>query len=99
MTMGKLRAYVHSIKQKLNTKSSNEANLVGLDNVLTQVIWTQYFLKDQLYKIQNNIIYQNNQSAIKLEKNGCQSSSKNTRHINIRYYFITDMIKKQRESV
>ena len=32
--------YVHSRKKKLNTKSSTEAELVGLDGVLTQVIWT-----------------------------------------------------------
>ena len=45
--------------------------------------------------IHDNIIYQYNQSAIKLENNGRQSSSKRTRHINIRYYFITDRIMKQ----
>ena len=38
-------AYVQSIKQKLNTNSSTEAELVGIDDVLTQVIWTRYFLK------------------------------------------------------
>ena len=42
-----------------------------------------------------NVIYQDNQSAIRLEKNGKQSSSKRTRHINIRYCFITDGIIKQ----
>ena len=38
-------------------------------------------------------MYQDNQSAILLENNGKKSSSKWTRHINIRYYFITDRIK------
>ena len=32
--------YVQSIKQKLNTKISNEAKIVGVDDVLYQVIWT-----------------------------------------------------------
>ena len=49
--------------------------------------------------IQDNVIYQDNQSAIILEKNGRQPSSKSTRHINIRYYFITDRIMKQKASV
>ena len=49
--------------------------------------------------IHNNVIYQDNQSAIRLEKNGKRSSSKRTRHINIRYYFITDRIIKQEASV
>jgi hypothetical protein len=29
-----------------------------------------------------------------MEKNGKASSSKPTKHINIRYYFVTDRIKK-----
>ena len=39
-------------------------------------------------------MYQDNQSAILLEKNGRASSSKKTKHLNIRYFFITDRIKK-----
>ena len=49
--------------------------------------------------IQSNVIYQDNQSAIRLEKNGKRSISKRIRHINIRYYFITDRIMKQEASV
>ena len=45
VTMGTQRAYVYSRKQKLNTKSSTEADIVGVDDVLTQVIWNRYFLK------------------------------------------------------
>ena len=45
--------------------------------------------------IQNNIIYQDNQSTIKLEENGRQSSINRTSNTNIRYYFITDIIMKQ----
>jgi hypothetical protein len=34
-------------------------------------------------------VYQDNQSAILLEKNGCASSGKRTcHHINIRYFFV-----------
>ena len=45
MSMGTGGAYVKSRKHNLNTKSSTEAELVGVDDVLTQVIWTRYFLK------------------------------------------------------
>ena len=72
-------------KQKLNTKSSTEAELVVVDDILTQVICTRYFLKEQGYMIHNNIIYQDNQSAIKLENNGKQSIRNRTRHINIMF--------------
>ena len=49
--------------------------------------------------IHNNVIYQDNQSDIKPEKNGRRSSSKRTRRINIRYYFITYRIMKKEASV
>ena len=29
-----------------------------------------------------------------MEKNGTKSSSKRTRHMNVRYFFITDRVKK-----
>ena len=74
-------AYVQSRKQKLNTNSSTEADLVGVDDVMNQVIWTWYFLKEQGYIIHYYVIYQDNQSAIRLDKNSRQSSSKMTRHI------------------
>ena len=70
--MGTGVAYVKFKEKKLNIKSSNEAGIFVLDNVLTQVVWTQYFLKEQLCKIHDNSIYQDNQIAIKLEKNGRQ---------------------------
>ena len=68
-------------QKKLNTKSSNEAELVGVDNVLTQVIWNQYFLKEQGYAIHEKTIYQDKQSAIKLENKGRWSSSNRIRRI------------------
>ena len=39
------------------------------------------------------ILYQDNKSAILLEKNGKKSSSKKKKHIAIQYYFITDRVK------
>ena len=99
MPMEKGGAYVQSSKQNMNIKSSTEAELVGVDDVLTQVIWTRWFLKKQGYMIHDILIYQDNQSAIRLDKNGRWLISKRTRHINIRYYFITDRIIKQKKSV
>ena len=99
MTMVTVGAYMQSRKQKLNTKSSTEAEIFGLYDVLTQVICNRYFLKEQGYMIHDNVIYQDNQSAIRLEKNCKKSSSKRTRHINIGYYFITGRIMKQEASV
>ena len=52
------------------------------------------FLNDQGFKVTDNVVYQDNQSAILLEQNGKGSSGKRTRHIDIRYFFITDKVKK-----
>ena len=49
-------SYVQPSKQNLNTNSSTVAELVGVDYVLTQVIWTRYFLKEQGYMIHDNVI-------------------------------------------
>jgi hypothetical protein len=78
MSMGKGAAYATSIRQKLNTRSSTEAELVGVDDVMALVIWTRYFLQAQGYTVDDNIVYQDNQSAILLEKNGRRSSGKRT---------------------
>jgi hypothetical protein len=94
MTMGKGFPFVRSTKQKLNTRSSTESELVAVDDCMPGVLWTRYFLEAQGYGVKENIVYQDNLSAMLLEKNGKASSSKRTKHINIRYYFVTDRIKK-----
>ena len=48
----------------------------------------------QRYDVFENIVYQNNKGDIVLENKGKASSSKHTRHIDIRYYFVTDYIEK-----
>ena len=78
MSMGKGCIYSSSRKQKLNTTSSTEAELVAADDVMPQIIWTQQFLISQGVKVTHNILHQDNRSAILLEKNGVGSSSKRT---------------------
>ncbi len=92
LTLGKGAVCATSCRQKLGTKSSTEAELVGVSDILPQVIWTRYFLEAQGYAVNESVVYQDNQSAILLEKNGRASSSKRTRHINMRYFFVTDRV-------
>jgi hypothetical protein len=67
MSMGEGAVYSSSQKQKINTKSSTpEAELVGANDVLPQVLWTRYFLEGQGYGT-DNVLYQDNQSTMKLE--------------------------------
>ena len=99
MSLGKGSIYSSSTRQKLNTKSSTEAELVGVSDAMTQIVWTRYFMKAQGYEVKENVVGQDNMSAMLLENNGRASSSKRTRHINIRYFFVTDRIKNGEVSV
>ena len=83
-----------SRKQKLNTRSSTEAELVGADDASTMILWTRLFMEAQGYEVKDNILYQDNKSTILLFENGKRSSGKRTRHMNIRYFFLTDQIEK-----
>ena len=83
-----------STKQKLNTKSSTKTEVVGVDDLMPQILWSRLFLEAQDYGVLENIVYQDNKSAMLLEKNGKSSSGKRTKHINMRYFFVTDRIAK-----
>ena len=94
MTMGEGAMQTLSRKQKLNSRSSTEAELIAVDDAITQVLWTRLFMAEQGYPITENIVYQDNKSAILLEKNGRASAGKRSRAINIRYFFVTDQVEK-----
>ena len=87
MTLGKGAVYNTSTKQKLNTKSSTEAELIAVDDVSGQVLWTKYFLESQGYRCTESIIYQDNKSVMLMETKGKVSTTKRTKHINVRYFF------------
>jgi hypothetical protein len=70
-----------SNKQKLNTCSSTEAELVGVDDAMPRILWTSYFLQAQGYDTQPSTLFQDNQITILLENNGTALSSKYTQHI------------------
>eukprot|EP00957_Ditylum_brightwellii_P043399 3290492-Ditylum_brightwellii.AAC.1 len=69
MTLGKGSPYSISTKQKINTCSSTEAELVGVNDVMSLIIWTRLFIQAQGYDITDNVVYQDNQSAILMENN------------------------------
>jgi hypothetical protein len=77
-----------STKQKLNTKSSTETEIVGLFDKTSDILWTRNFLEAQGYTITANYVYYDNMSTLSLAKNGHVSSSKCTKHIKAKYFFI-----------
>jgi len=94
ITLGKGMAYSTSCKQKLNAKSSTEAELLAIDDSISQVLCTRHFLSAQVLYIQTMTFYQDNKSTILLAENRKGSSSRYTWHLDIRYFFVTDKIKK-----
>ena len=84
-----------SAKQKLNTKSSAESELVGMSDYLPYNLWTKMFLSEQGYQLDTHTLFQDNQSTIRMGTNGRTSCTGNSRHIDIRYFFVVGRVKKK----
>jgi hypothetical protein len=93
MSLGKSAVISFSNKQKINSKSSIESKLIGADQALSSTLHMRYVIKGQRYLVEQNILFQDNQSRMQLKVNGLFSSSKHTKHIKCRYFFIHDKIK------
>jgi hypothetical protein len=70
------------------SSSTKKAELVGVNDAMNMVLWCRLFLEAQGFTVIDNILYQDNESAMLLEKNGKMSSSKHTRHLEIGFFFV-----------
>jgi len=95
MMLGKGCIQSVSTKQKVNARSSTEAELIALDDVISKILWTKRFLENQGIEIQGNIVYRDNMSSMKLEKNGFSSAGKRSRHLDIKYFYVKDLIERK----
>ena len=95
LSQGKGGIYSGSWKQRLVAHSSMESKLVGVYDVLPQILWTKQFLEEQGRLDSATIVYQDNTSPILLERNGRSSSRKRIKHMNIQYFYVTEQIKKK----
>ena len=94
-TIGKGCITSDSTKQKVNARSSTEAELIAVDDKISKVIWIKKFIENQGFKINTNVVHQDNKSTIRLENNGKYSSGKRTRHFDIKYFYVTDLIERK----
>jgi hypothetical protein len=84
MTFGEGSIYGTPTQQKTNSRSSTEAELIGVNDVMPHF---------QGYDTTENIISQESQSAMLLQKNEKGlGTSKRTKQIDIRYFFDTDQV-------
>jgi len=99
LSMGRGFPIVSSTKQKLNTRSSTEMEVVGANNFVLATCWMRCFVLAQGHDEIDNIVFQDNKSTMLLEKNGKALSSKHTKHTNNQHFFTTDRIDKGEVSV
>ena len=93
-TFGRGIIILKSTKQKLNTRSSTDAEIVGALDYLPDTIWLLHFLKHQGYEIDKSQFFQDNKSAIKIQQKGEESGSRRTRHLDICYFFMKDLFEQ-----
>ena len=67
MSFGQRMALSYSWKHKINTKSSTEAKLVGVDESLGYILWVHYCMVEQGYDMEPSLLYQDNMSDILLK--------------------------------
>jgi hypothetical protein len=66
-----------------DVRSSTIGESVAGNEIKAQILWNRLFIEAQGVKVPDNILNQDNRSAIVLERNGRASSSKRTKHIEI----------------
>ena len=93
-TLGTGAFYTKSTSLKINTTSSCEAELVVLAKGLQQSLWSRTFHAGQGFDTPAITVYQNNQSTRKLIERG-RPAAEQSRHINIGYFWIHDLIKQE----
>jgi hypothetical protein len=91
ITLGRGGIVNKSSKQKLVAKSSTEAELIAVSDFMSTVIQVRDFLSEIGYPQRPAIVYQDNQSTMRLIERG-RPASERTRHINIRYFFIKERV-------
>ena len=82
-----------SKKLKLNTKSSTESEIVSLSDNASPALGLRNFLVGFGFNVGPLVIEQDNEACILMMKRG-RSESANTKHINVRYFFLKDRIDK-----
>ncbi len=73
-------AVINSTKQRINMKSLTKSEVVAIDDTLSLILWCLYFIEAQGYTVEQNIVFQDNQSTMRLALDGSMSSSSHQAH-------------------
>ena len=80
-------------KQKIIAQSTAEAEYIALAEATKEAIWLRKILRDLQLAVPTVKIWEDNQACIKLVENPVHH--KRTKHIDIRYHFVRDHLKKE----
>ena len=80
-----------SKKQRLNTKSSCEAELVAVSDCIYDVLRLKYLLEEMGFSVPPPVLEQDNKSTITLLECGRPASAQ-SKHIAIRFFFASDLL-------
>ena len=98
ITTGTGNVYVSSTKSDINTVSSRQTKAISVGKKLSKYLGFRNFAAEQSGDpSQVHVLYHDNNSSIVLQNNVTLSCGKGSKHIHIRYFFITDQIKQRSE--
>ena len=87
ITLGRGPIFCKNSKQKSMTKSSCEAEILALSDIVSTVAWMKDFLQEIGVTIEPPILFEDNKAAIFLVSNG-PSTAGRVRHVHIRNAFV-----------
>ena len=68
--------------------------LVGMSEYIPYNLWLMVLLKEQGYEINDDVVFQENKSVIFMDKNGRNSCTVKSRHVNVRFFSVKYRIDK-----
>ena len=77
-------------------KKISETELVGVNDLLTMVLWTKYFIEAQGCNLEHNIIHQDNESTLRMLINRKKSCTPRSKQIKAKFFWqriITTKVK------
>ncbi|MBW0540998.1 hypothetical protein O181_080713 [Austropuccinia psidii MF-1] len=85
-------------KQQTISHSTTEAEYKSLSDASKEVLWFQQLLQEIKIEVPGNIptLYNNNKCAINLAHSNINHNGFKTKHMDIKFHFIWDLIKNQK---